>query len=211
MLLLLLAFTLSDHTPSTFSFNTAKRHMYAIDNGRTFYCGCPHQDKVPNLAECGVLANGSRSERTEAEHVVPASRLGAGRECWVTGGRDGCLKADPVFKAAHNDLHNLRPAVGAINASRSDHPFGEVKGETRAFGNVCDIEIEDGRVEPPVEVRGDIARVSFYMEWRYGVHWSPGERAMLLAWHEADPVDDDERQRNVAVAERQGVANPWID
>ena len=89
--------------------------------------------------------------------------------------------------------------------------------------------------------QGDVARALFYMDIRYegGVHAVTGvaepdliltdddgqvvvtgvnaatgymgRLSVLLAWHEQDPVDDLERQRNEVISSYQGNRNPFID
>jgi deoxyribonuclease-1 len=200
--------------PDTPSFTTAKKRMYKVhgENSVTLYCGCPYQSKTPELSECGLgEQSGLRWERTEAEHVVPASAIGATRPCWEEGGRSHCEKEDPVFKAAHADLHNLWPAVGGINGARSNKAMGLLDGDDLAYGS-CDFEVDEegDRVEPRPEVRGDIARIYFYMEWMYAVPISAGQRRLLLHWHQTDPVDDWERKRDELIEGHQGNSNPFV-
>jgi deoxyribonuclease I len=78
-------------------------------------------------------------------------------------GRECCEQVDPVFKTAHNDLHNLYPEDGYINGQRSDFNWGMVSGGER-FGD-CDIRVDASirRVQPPTKIRGDIARTMLYM------------------------------------------------
>jgi deoxyribonuclease-1 len=202
-----------DLLPTVPSWSTAKKRMYALHGeGRTLYCDCPFSDKVPDLSVCGLEDySSSRWIRTEAEHVVPASTIGATRSCWEEGGRSHCLKVDPVFKAAHNDLHNIYPAIGTINLHRSNKGMVLLDGETPLF-SPCDFELdeENDRVEPREEVRGDIARTYFYMEWMYGVHLSEGQRRLFLHWHQEDPVSPEERELDTLIELRQGNANPFV-
>lgn len=196
------------------SFSTAKRRMYAIykNNRETLYCNCEYKDKVVDLESCGLGEfDTMRWNRTEAEHVVPASIIGLGRECWSNGGRKNCLSVDQVFKTAHNDLHNLYPAVGQVNGIRSNISISMLPGDTLEYPG-CDFEISrsEGIVEPRPEVRGNIARTYFYMEWRYGVSLSEEQRRIYLYWHEIDPVDGWERERDAAIADKQGNLNPFI-
>ena len=81
--------------------------------------------------------------------------------------------------------------------------------------------------EPRDAVKGDIARMLFYMDVRYaGADGVPdlalvdedsdsgpllGHLCTLLSWHQADPVDDLERRRHGRIAETQGNRNPFID
>ena len=65
-----------------------------------------------------------------------------------------------------SDMHNLVPAIGELNGLRSNYSFAMLPGEERRFGD-CDMEIADGKAEPPPTVRGDIARSYFYMDAAY--------------------------------------------
>ncbi|MFE5278758.1 endonuclease I family protein, partial [Bacillus cereus] len=82
--------------------------------------------------------------------------------------------------------------------------------------------------EPPDRVKGDVARMLFYMAVRYesddrvdlelndslnnGSTPYHGKLSVLLQWHEQDPVDDYERNRNDVIYEKwQHNRNPFID
>lgn len=223
MLLLLISLAFSQDAPlpafeallpETPSFQTAKKRVYElqIDRPVTFYCTCKFEDKVVDLKSClmGDI-EAARALRTEVEHVVPASVIGKTRDCWAEGGRDHCLKVDPVFRTAHNDLHNLRIAVGHVNGQRSNRDFGYVEGEERVFG-ACDFEInfDSDLVEPTPAIRGDIARTYQYMEFQYGVALTEGQRRLFLHWSAQDPVDSWERERDRRIEERQGNFNPFV-
>jgi endonuclease I len=105
-----------------------------------------------------------------------------------------------------SDLHNLKPADPSENSSRGNDYF--------------DNSGVSGSYEPVDEVKGDIARILFYMIVMYDylnlVDEVPDvyEMAMLatlLSWHEADPVDDFERNRNEIIFDYQFNRNPFID
>jgi deoxyribonuclease-1 len=64
--------------------------------------------------------------------------------------------------------------------------------------------------EPPPQVRGDAARIWFYMSDTYGVKLTAAQRRLLQTWAKADPVDDWERLRNKRVAAAQGNLNPHV-
>jgi endonuclease I len=121
------------------------------------------------------------------EHVWPQSLLGE----------------DTIMTA---DLHNLKPADPGENSSRSNKYF--------------DWLTTSSTYEPPDEVKGDIARILFYMLVMYPtldlVDTEPntdemGLLATLLEWHEFDPVDDFERNRNEVIYSYQDNRNPFID
>jgi deoxyribonuclease-1 len=215
------------NTPS--SFYRAKRHLYEevyADHRLTFYCDCAYdEDRQVDLASCGVKPrkNEERATRVEAEHVFPAHQFGHYRACWREPlctksdgtrykGRRCCQEIDPVFEAAHNDLHNLFPAVGEVNGDRSNYNWGMIPGEKRAYGT-CNIEVDSSirRAEPPESVMGDIARVYFYMEATYRFNLSRQDRQLFTAWDRMDPPDDWERERNRRIARIQGNGNPFIE
>lgn len=210
------------------SFSTSKRLLYHdVYEGHklTFYCGCPFNDhNEVDIAQCGVTPrkNLSRATRVEAEHVFPAHQFGNFRQCWreplctnskgeAFKGRECCMEIDEVFRKAHNDLHNLFPAVGEINGDRSNYNWGMISGEKREYGS-CDIEVDSSirRAEPPESVRGDIARVHFYMSATYGFRLSNQDLQLYGAWHRQDPPDEWEKTRNLRIASIQGNDNPFI-
>ena len=213
--------TYEETLPSTPSSQTANKRMYDkvyFDHETTFYCGCAYVNKVPVLTSCGLDLDsmGTRANQTEVEHVVPASAFGRTRPCWASGGRDECLRKaspvyDSVFDTFHSDLHNLVPSVGHLNAIRSDFSMGLVEGDVNPFG-ACDFEysLDDDKVEPPAHVRGDIARIYFYVEHTYGLQLTYGERHLFRAWHAADPVDEWEIERDKRIETLQGNSNPFV-
>ncbi|MFP4177543.1 MAG: endonuclease I family protein, partial [Acholeplasmataceae bacterium] len=104
------------------------------------------------------------------------------------------------------DLHNLKPTSPSENSSRGNKYFDDF--------------MSSSSYEPPENVKGDIARILFYMVVMYDhlelVSRTPGtyEMAMfdvLLEWHVDDPVDDFERNRNDVIADYQNNRNPFID
>ncbi|WP_086489455.1 endonuclease [Thioflexithrix psekupsensis] len=210
------------------SFTAAKNALYNqvyAGHSYTFYCGCPFDRREGvDLEACGVTPrkNLQRASRVEAEHVFPAHQFGHFRACWREPlctdskgqpfkGRECCLETDEVFRTAHNDLHNLFPAVGEINGDRSNYNWGMLSGVKSEYGR-CEIKIDSSirRAEPPANVRGDIARVYFYMAATYGFNLSRQDVQLFTAWHRQDPPDDWERERNRRIARIQGNENPFI-
>lgn len=211
------------------SYAAVKRVLYdkvfAVDR-RTLYCRCPFDAaRRPDLGACGyrISGNAERAGRVEVEHVVPASWIGAGRRCWrekicrdrrgqAFKGRKCCLRTDAAFRAAYQDLHNLRPVIGEINDRRRNYRFAVIDGERRAFGR-CDFEVDPSSqsVEPRPEIRGDIARISLYMAETHGIRLSPTQRDQFRAWHRADPPDEIERRRSRLISGFQGRGNRFVE
>lgn len=111
-----------------------------------------------------------------------------------------------------SDLYNLVPAIGEVNGDRSNFKFGMIVGEKRMYGR-CDVEIDfkSKRAEPKPDVRGDIARVYFYMRDRYGINLSKQQKQLFIAWNKSDPIDDWEIKKNKMVLDIQGNGNPYIN
>jgi len=229
-----LADSITDPASSFTSAKATARDVIYADRATTLYCGCAYTPNptgtsgVIDHASCGyeIKHIESRANRLEWEHVMPAARIGRGRDCYEqrelfpgcfkTNGklrsrRDCCQKVDAGFKLAHNDIHNLTPSVGEVNADRSDLPYGIVEDEPREYG-ACDFEIgEEPKVAEPAEaVRGDVGRIWLYMAEMHGVALSVQERGMFERWAEGDPVSDFERLRDERIEAEQGNRNHFV-
>ena len=240
IILALLSFLMSNHglvgnqidgNQQVKSFRKAKKLLRELYQPRqlTFYCGCPYENSrvFLRLCEYEPLKNSDRAKRLEWEHIVPAYRPGrtfrawrhGHKKCTIGSGRKGkkykgrkCLrKVSPEFRSIEADLYNLVPAIGEVNGLRSNYPMGIIPGELRMFG-ACDIEIRNHTVEPRPEIRGDIARIYFYMAAAYPnrIRLAQEEKTLFRAWDRADPVDDWELYRANKIEEIQGNANPFV-
>ncbi|TYS67661.1 ribonuclease [Sutcliffiella horikoshii] len=124
------------------------------------------------------------------------------------------------------DLHHLRPTDVTVNSSRGNLDFDNGGSQhSEAPGNYYDSD----SWEPRDEVKGDVARMIFYMAVRYegdsgeldleinnyvnnGSAPYHGKLSVLLQWHAEDPVDAREIRRNNIIFENyQGNRNPFID
>lgn len=218
-------------TPRTFA--AAEKLLFGAvyaDHRIDIYCGCSYDEHLLiDVSTCGIARrrNATRAVRIEAEHIVPAQWLGEGRTCWREpenfpecttrkgkrlSGRECCLRVDPEFRAAHNDLHNLAPAAGELNGDRSDRRYGMIDGEPRAYGN-CDFEVDfqTDRAEPPPSARGLVARVSLYMAETYGLTLSDQQRALFEAWDWMYPADAWERERDTRIKKSERVGNRLVE
>lgn len=139
---------------------------------------------------------------------------------------------------AYTDLHHIRPADRTINTDRNNRSFEY--GTIPYFDNDGKIKTEcftsnEWTWEPPDFVKGDIARMIFYMAVRYEGYEKDGvivndleildeiipknskdplfgKLSILLEWHNQDPVDNWERRRNDIIYKKyQGNRNPFID
>ncbi|QGS69547.1 hypothetical protein CV093_18540 [Oceanobacillus sp. 143] len=121
-------------------------------------------------------------------------------------------------------MHHLRPTDVQVNSSRGNLDFDN---GGNAVKNCADCKRDGDSFEPPNEVKGDVARMLFYMAVRYeegdrvdlelndrvnnGSNPFHGKISVLLEWHERDPVSEWEINRNNKIQEFQGNRNPFID
>ncbi|HSG68167.1 MAG TPA: endonuclease [Bacteroidales bacterium] len=123
------------------------------------------------------------------------------------------------------DAHMIRPTDVSVNADRGNKDFDE-GGQQHSEATGCYYTAYTW--EPRDEVKGDVARMILYMDVRYegdngepdltvvdAVNTAPapehGRLSTLLDWHEEDPPDAFEINRNNVVYYYQGNRNPFID
>ena len=157
--------------------------------------------------------NGTQSNSWNREHIWPKSH--------------GFPDEDDN---AYTDVHNLKPCDRSVNSSRGTKDF-DFGGNQHSEASDCLTDSDSW--EPPDYVKGDIARILFYMVVRYdpGVdhenntfdlelvdYTTPnntepilGKLSSLLDWHLSDPVDDFEINRNEIIFGFQQNRNPFID
>lgn len=148
------------------------------------------------------------------EHSVPQS--------WFSKGNP--MKSDVV---------HVIPTDCYVNNRRSSYPLGEVGTVTYSSINnysklgSCRTSGYTGTVfEPNDEIKGDLARIYFYMTTCYedkSTGWGhvfssqkyPGLEQwtleMMMRWSKSDPLDAIETARNEAVQEVQENRNPFVD
>lgn len=233
LLLLLFTIQLSPNGNITISsFSAAKRLLktkvwHIPDLRKTVYCGCEYDEKYTvSYTLCGFKPrkNVKRAHRIEWEHVVPASVFGHYFKAWTDGnvrckkksgkrykGRRCAKKVDKQFKLMEADMYNLMPAIGEVNGDRSNYPYALISGEIRKYG-ACDMEIANKKAEPSPDIRGDVARVYFYMDSAYpskGIVTKSNQK-MLEKWDKSDPVDWAECLRNAMIEKYQKNRNEIV-
>jgi endonuclease I len=161
---------------------------------------------------------------------------GTSRSKTLNGGDSGDWNREHVWAKSHGDfgtatgpgtdLHHLRPEDVAVNSLRDNKDFdngGSAAGG--APGNYTDAD----SWEPRNAVKGDVARMIFYMAVRYeggdsfpdlevdnatsgGTAPRIGKLSALIAWSAQDPPDAFERNRNqVIYSTYQHNRNPFVD
>lgn len=209
------------------SFQAAKRALdrsVYFDHRVTLYCQAPYDEKGNVRPPEGFTArkHQARAGRIEWEHVVPAENFGRAFPEWRDGhpecqdrrgpfkGRKCAERVSREFRLMHADMHNLYPAIGAVNALRQNDNFAMLPGVPSSFG-VCQVKVEDGKVEPPEAARGPIARSTKYMAWAYDrFRLSDQQQKLMDAWDAMHPVDPWECTRARRIEAIQGNGNPFV-
>jgi len=155
---------------------------------------------------------------------------------FTNGGDVDDWNREHVFAKSHGDfgtaagpgtdLHHLRPADVSVNSTRGNLDF-DMGGTYDSEATLCKYDSDSW--EPRDSVKGDIARMLFYMAVRYEGEngevdlelnnltsntTAPymGKLSTLLLWNAQDPVDDFERKRNDVIYNKyQHNRNPFID
>ena len=134
------------------SFNRSKKLLEKqvyFDHQRTFYCNATFDDFRNISLPDGFIAKShqKRAEKLEWEHIVPAENFGKTFVEWREGsaecidskgkpfkGRKCAEKVNVDYRHMQADMHNLVPAIGAVNAARSNYNFSLLPGGENAFG-----------------------------------------------------------------------------
>jgi endonuclease I len=195
------------------------------------------RDWYSNVSQYELGSDFSSGQKTEGlgynrEHLLPQSWFGK--------------KTDPMY----SDITHVVPTDAKLNSIRNDNPFGEVTTQTAQVNTSENGYSKWGAplkslgapteltkvFEPNDEIKGDIARIYFYMitcyedtlaswPWRSsrtatfvfdeeGTPYEPFQQwmmTMLMRWSAQDPVDSIETARNEAVWRVQGNRNPYVD
>ena len=189
------------------SFSKAKKLLekQVYNNHRkTLYCGATFdaKKKVTPLPGFTTTKYVKRAKNVEWEHVVPAENFGRTYSEWRDGhkqcinskgkafkGRRCAEKVNTEYRYMQADMFNLYPAIGAVNALRSNYNFTMLPAVKSDFGS-CAMKIDSRKAEPPEIARGKIARTYLYMEGAYKRYsMSKSQRQLMTAWDKIYPVD----------------------
>ncbi len=210
------------------SFNNAKRMLEQNvyhDHRVTLYCGAPYDARKNVALPPGFRTPGfeKRALKVEWEHSVPAEHFGQTFPEWREGaplcvgpkgrrfkGRKCAEAANAEYRYMQADMYNLFPAIGAVNAVRSNYPYDELPGISGTFGS-CEAKTDGRRFEPPARAKGAVARAAFYMEAAYPRYQiGRRQRQLFEAWNRLYPVDQWECTRTRRIERLQGNENPFV-
>jgi endonuclease I len=126
------------------------------------------------------------------------------------------------------DAFNLRPTDASVNILRSNLDFDECSDTGTEVTEAPGTYYTSSQWEPSDAVKGQVARIIFYMATRYegenneldleavdALDTSPapehGKLSTLLQWNRDFPPSDFERRRNERIWESQQNRNPFVD
>lgn len=201
----------------------ASLHEIIDDHKKLSYAGVWNAlmdtDEDPDNKDNVILlyTGRSQSKTTKGSAVNDWNR----EHVWAKSHGNFGTKAGPG-----TDLHHLRPTDVSVNSSRGNLDFDN-GGTSHEEATLC--KYDNDSWEPRDSVKGDIARMLFYMDVRYegdngeidlelndkvnnGSNPCMGKLSTLLKWNEQDPVDQFEKTRNDIIYEKyQYNRNPFID
>ena len=209
------------------SFSHAKKMLGQVytDHRITFYCGATYDAQGNVTLPDGFITpkHEKRADKIEWEHALPAENFGQTFVEWREGapecvdnrskafkGRKCAEKVNAEYRMMQADMYNLFPAIGAVNALRSNFNYAMLAGEPATFGS-CDMKISGNKTEPPARARGQIARTYFYMQDSYSrYHMSSQQEQLMKAWDKQYPVDKWECTRAKRIEKLQGNENKFV-
>ena len=108
-------------------------------------------------------------------------------------------------------MHNLFPAVGELNADRSNFRFDFELPKKGQYGQ-CEfnVDFKAKRAKVREAIRGIIARDYLYFNKQYSMKLSKQELRKYQAWNKMYPPNKWELQRNRRIAKVQGNPNEFI-
>jgi deoxyribonuclease-1 len=207
------------------SFSKAKRllEQHVYHNHRvTLYCGAEFDSQKNVITPKGFTTTKylKRAKKVEFEHAVATENFGRTFIEWRDGhkecvnskgesfkGRRCAEKVNLEYRFMQADMFNLYPAIGAVNALRSNYNFAMLPTAKSDFGS-CEMKIDNRKAEPPESARGTIARTYLYMEGTYKrYNMSASQRQLMNAWDKMYPVTNWECIRATKISRLQKSVN----
>jgi deoxyribonuclease-1 len=207
------------------SFSKAKKllmnNVYT-SHRETIYCAAEFDTEKNVIVPVGFTTSKykKRAKRVEWEHVVPAENFGRTFSEWRDGhmqcvdnkgksfkGRKCASKMNKKYRLMQSDMYNLFPAIGAVNAMRSNYNFVAQVNAESDFGS-CNMRIDNRKAEPTIEARGRIARTYLYMDSSYERYsMSKSQKQLMNAWDGMYPVSPWECERAKRIEKIQSNRN----
>lgn len=227
LLIYLSAYASSGNSHSD-SFNKVKkileRQVY-FDHRTTIYCSAKFDDQGYIELPDGVtiIKYQNRTQKIEWEHAVPAETFGHTFSEWQDGhpecvsrrgkafkGRRCVEKVNAEYRYMQADMYNLFPAIGSVNAVRSNKRYSELPGSDPKFGS-CMAKVDGNRFEPPDRAKGPVARAALYMADSYPKYnLSRQQKQLFKAWDKMFPISEWECRQVKRIETIQGNTNRFV-
>jgi len=160
------------------------------DGGKTFYCKKSFKSKTPLITESYIYSS---------SWIRDYMRCGTNRQC---------LRENAEYREILSDLHNIVPANSYFEFKRRTAVFGTLDKTIKA--NKCGVRKKVHIIDPPDDIKGDIARVILYMHKTYDLPIQ-GSFPDLERWNSMDPPSQEEIARDQAIKALQGSGNPFVE
>ena len=157
--------------------------------GFSFYCNAAFEKKTPLLT---------------VSHIYPTAFITKELDC---RSERSCLRSNPKYETIISDMHNMVAVNSFYLFKLKDSIFGNLEDSNEA--NECGIKKRYNIVEPPDRIKGDIARIHFYMHKQYNLPLN-NSFSFMKAWDKKDPPSKEEIEKNERIMKAQGNANPFI-
>lgn len=219
--------------PTGNTFEKAKNRLKDIYNNQAqgmprvdVYCGCKFSAGLNVDKDCAYEAQhkGNRATKIEWEHIIPAENFGQNFKEWREGneaickdkkGRE-CAKKNSEFARMEGDMYNLYPAIGEVNAIRSNFRYLELSTKDsdvetlKGCGDVA-VNKKDRSFMPASPTKGELARVYLYFDAVYdNYNLSSAQKQLFTAWSNQHPISGLECKRYFLIKEAQKSDNPIL-
>lgn len=162
-------------------------NLYA-SGGKSFFCDTTFTRKG------FVLTDG---------YVYPLADVRSALDC----GTSRQCEQNNRYRQIASDMHNMVPVRSRTEMGRRNARYEDLGPSVSE--DECGIRQSAQFFEPPVRVKGDVARTVAYMVDTYNLPWL-GSSAVFKGWNRLDPPDDGELTRHRRTAEIQGNDNPFV-
>lgn len=157
--------------------------------GSSFYCDSAFDKPSPIIT---------------VSHIYPTEFITKEFDC---RSERSCLRSSPKFEQIMSDLHNMVPINSIYHFKMKGSVFGIL--DESDDGDGCGLKKRYNIIEPPDQVKGDIARIHFYMHTHYNLPLN-NSFLFLKTWAKEDPPSKEEIEKNNRIKEIQGNDNPYI-
>lgn len=217
----------SKNHPSSFAAAKKKLRKIFAATPTTFYCRCPMSLPKVQLRGCSAVQNynfyGASETVIEFEHIYPMARLKNKllakiaplmKDACPTLSRKCLTREIPLFAHFESDMMNIRPVIKKLNRLRRSYWFAlDVLNAHQLNQNYhkCTFRIQNKRFHLPHHIKGDVARVMFYLSEHYH-SWnllSSEELQAFADWNQKDPLHPSEALILRSIATAQTTTLPF--